>query len=76
VPLLELRPRDRARLRRAGGLEDGSLAPARWASYRKLGRELAHLERRLDKRLQVEERKRWAKLGAEGKARSQAKRGG
>jgi ribosome biogenesis GTPase / thiamine phosphate phosphatase len=57
-------------------LEDGSLAPARWASYRKLGRELAHLERRLDKRLQVEERKRWAKLGAEGKARSQAKRGG
>jgi ribosome biogenesis GTPase / thiamine phosphate phosphatase len=57
-------------------LEDGSLPHDRWASYRKLERELAHLERRLDKRLQAEERKRWAKVGAEGKARSRAKRGG
>ena len=31
-------------------LEDGTLDDARWASYQKLQRELAHLERRLDKR--------------------------
>ena len=37
-------------------LGDGSLPFARWASYKKLQRELAHLERRLDKRLQSEER--------------------
>jgi ribosome biogenesis GTPase len=57
-------------------LEDGTLPFDRWTSYKKLQRELAHLERRLDKRLRSEERKRWAKIGAEGKARSQAKRGG
>ena len=46
-------------------IEDGTLPFARWASYKKLQRELAHLERRLDKRLQAEERKRWAKAGAD-----------
>ena len=45
-------------------LEDGTLEPGRWTSYEKLQRELAHLERRLDKRAQSEERKRWAKAGA------------
>jgi ribosome biogenesis GTPase len=55
-------------------LEDGTLPFGRWASYKKLQRELAHLERRLDKRLQAEERKRWAKAGAAGKARARAKR--
>jgi ribosome biogenesis GTPase len=54
-------------------LEDGTLPFGRWASYKKLQRELAHLERRLDKRLQAEERKRWAKVGAEGRARMRAK---
>jgi len=54
-------------------IDDGTLPFARWASYKKLQRELAHLERRLDKRLQAEERKRWAKAGAEGRARMQAK---
>jgi ribosome biogenesis GTPase / thiamine phosphate phosphatase len=54
-------------------LDDGSLPFERWASYKKLQRELAHLERRLDKRLQAEERKRWAKVGAEGRARMRAK---
>jgi ribosome biogenesis GTPase / thiamine phosphate phosphatase len=54
-------------------LDDGTLAFGRWASYRKLQRELAHLERRLDKRLQSEERKRWAKAGAEGRANMRAK---
>jgi ribosome biogenesis GTPase len=55
-------------------LEDGTLAFGRWASYKKLQREQAHLERRLDKRLQAEERKRWAKAGAAGRARARAKR--
>jgi ribosome biogenesis GTPase len=55
-------------------LEDGTLPFDRWESYKKLQRELAHLERRLDKRLQSEERKRWAKAGAEGRARMLAKR--
>ena len=54
-------------------LENGTLPFARWASYRKLQRELAHLERRLDKRLQSEERKRWAKIGAQGRANMRAK---
>ena len=54
-------------------IEDGTLPFARWASYKKLQRELAHLERRLDKRLQAEERKRWAKAGAEGRANMRAK---
>ena len=57
-------------------LEAGTLDFGRWTSYKKLQRELAHLERRLDKRLQSEERKRWAKAGAEGRARSLAKRRG
>jgi ribosome biogenesis GTPase len=55
-------------------LADGTLPSERWESYTKLQRELAHLERRLDKRLQAEERKRWAKAGAEGRARMLAKR--
>ena len=54
-------------------IADGTLPFGRWASYKKLQRELAHLERRLDKRLQAEERKRWAKVGAEGRARMRAK---
>ena len=54
-------------------LASGTLPFGRWASYKKLQRELAHLERRLDKRLQSEERKRWAKAGAEGRARMRAK---
>ena len=57
-------------------LDNGTLDDGRWASYNKLQRELAHLERRLDKRLQSEERKRWVKAGAEGRARMLAKRRG
>jgi ribosome biogenesis GTPase / thiamine phosphate phosphatase len=54
-------------------LEDGTLAHERWASYNKLQRELAHLERRLDKRLQAEAKKRWIKAGAAGRANMRAK---
>ncbi|HEV2903041.1 MAG TPA: ribosome small subunit-dependent GTPase A [Gaiellaceae bacterium] len=41
-------------------LADGTLPADRWESYLKLQRELAHLERKLDPRLQSEERKKWA----------------
>jgi ribosome biogenesis GTPase / thiamine phosphate phosphatase len=54
-------------------LDDGTLDFGRWTSYQKLQRELAHLERRLDKRLRSEERKRWAKVGAEARERMRAK---
>lgn len=54
-------------------LEDGTLELGRWASYGKLQRELAHLERRLDKRAQADERKRWAKVGAEARANMRLK---
>ena len=48
-------------------LGDGTLDPVRWDSYRKLQRELEHLERRLDKRAQAEARRRWAKIGQQGR---------
>ena len=54
-------------------LEDGTLELGRWTSYQKLQRELEHLERRLDKRLQSEARKQWAKAGAEGRANMRLK---
>ena len=40
-------------------LDDGTLSPERWESYLALQAELAHLERRIDKRAASEERKRW-----------------
>jgi ribosome biogenesis GTPase len=43
-------------------LEDGTLSSDRWASYQKLQRELLHLDRRIDKRAQAEERRRWRSL--------------
>jgi ribosome biogenesis GTPase len=39
-------------------LETGELDPARFEGFRKLQRELEHLERRLDRRAQAEERKK------------------
>ena len=41
-------------------LADGSLLVERWESYLKLQRELARLERKLDPKLQSQERKKWA----------------
>ena len=38
---------------------EGTLAPARLESYRKLGREAAHAERRQDALARIEERRRW-----------------
>jgi ribosome biogenesis GTPase len=43
-------------------LHDGRLDPDRWASYRKLQRELAALERKLDARAKSEERKKWRRF--------------
>jgi ribosome biogenesis GTPase len=55
-------------------LANGTLAPERWESYLKLQRELAHLERRLDKRAQSEERKRWKALSTFAREAGRAKR--
>jgi ribosome biogenesis GTPase len=54
-------------------LADGRLEHERWDSYRKLERELEHLERRLDKRKQSEARKEWAKRGVEARERMRLK---
>lgn len=43
-------------------LADGSLSDERWESYKKLQRELARLERKLDPKLRSEQRKRWAAM--------------
>jgi len=56
-------------------LEDGRLPPDRWESYQKLERELAMLERRLDKRAQAEERKKWRSFSRTARARQQEKGG-
>ena len=56
-------------------LATGELDLGRWESYKKLQRELAHLERRLDKRLQAEAKKRWVKA-RRGGAREHAERRG
>jgi ribosome biogenesis GTPase len=54
-------------------LADGTLAQERWDSYLKLEAELAHLERRLDKRAQAEERKRWRAMSRFQREASRAK---
>jgi len=54
-------------------LANGTLAPERWESYLKLQRELAHLERRLDKRAAAEERKRWRALSSFAREAGRAK---
>ena len=56
-------------------LEDGTLESGRWESYLKLQRELAHLERRVDKRLAAQEKKKWIKAGQQGRANMLRKRG-
>ena len=54
-------------------IADGTLAPERWESYLQLEAELAHLERRLDKRAASEARRRWRSLAREGRAARKAK---
>ena len=43
-------------------IEAGTLPPERLESYRKLSRELEHLERRRDPRLQAEQRREWRRI--------------
>jgi ribosome biogenesis GTPase len=50
-------------------LAEGRLDPERWESYLKLERELEHLERRLDKRLQADEGRRWRRMNVEMRRR-------
>ena len=54
-------------------LAEGRLLPERWESYLKLQREMAHLERRLDKRAAAEERKRWKAVSVFARNASRAK---
>lgn len=51
-------------------IERGELEADRLESFRKLERELAFLERKVDKRLQHEESKKWRKLNAEARSRT------
>src|SRR5262249_53706924 len=53
---------------------DGSLSPERWESFRKLERELEHLERRLDKRAQSEARRRWRAISLEQRRSGRTRR--
>jgi ribosome biogenesis GTPase len=54
-------------------LADGSLSQERWESYLKLQREIAHLERRLDKRAAAEERKKWRAISVFAREAGRAK---
>jgi ribosome biogenesis GTPase / thiamine phosphate phosphatase len=54
-------------------IADGTLSEERWESYLKLQRELAHLDRRLDKRAAAEERKRWKALSVFAREAGRAK---
>jgi len=57
-------------------LADGSLEPERLASYEKLQRELAFLERKQDKRAAADEKRRWKAITREQRARTRVKRKG
>ena len=46
-------------------MEAGALTPDRLDAYRKLGRELAHLDRKGDKRAEAEQRRKWRALSKE-----------
>lgn len=59
-----------------GAVERGELEETRLASYHKLGRETAFEQRRTDKAAASAAKKKWAKLGRDGSARSEFKRGG
>ena len=63
----------RARLRRSGRARGRHARADRWDSYLKLQAELAHLERKLDKRAASEARKKWKAISAEGSANMRSK---
>jgi ribosome biogenesis GTPase len=53
-------------------IADGTLDPRRLIDYAKLNRELAHLERRGDKRAEAAQRRQWAKTTRAGRRREPA----
>jgi ribosome biogenesis GTPase / thiamine phosphate phosphatase len=55
-------------------LEGGTLDPSRFASYRKLQRELRAIEVKADVRLQIEERRKWKVIHKSVKQQTQVKR--
>ena len=55
-------------------LAEGRLSQERWDSFRKLERELEHLERRLDKRAQSEARRRWRAISLEQRRAGKTRR--
>ncbi|HEY3951706.1 ribosome small subunit-dependent GTPase A [Phenylobacterium sp.] len=55
-------------------LADGTLDAARWRSFQKLRKELAHAVRQEDPLARAAERKRWAAVHKAGRARTRAKR--
>ena len=55
-------------------LEDGTLDPGRFASYRKVQRELRAIEVKADVRLQIEERRKWKAIHKSVKQHLQVKR--
>ena len=56
-------------------LEDGELDEARWRSFQKLGRELAHLESREDPALRAAERRKWVNIAKANRARDKMRGG-
>ena len=54
-------------------LESGELDAARWRSFQKLGRELAHLASREDPALRAAERRKWVQLNKSMRARVKQK---
>jgi ribosome biogenesis GTPase len=48
-------------------LDAGTLAPTRLAAYRKLHRELVHLDRKSDKRAEAEQRRHWRTLSKQAR---------
>jgi ribosome biogenesis GTPase len=54
-------------------LEDGTLEPRRWESYRKLQRELRHLAAKQDVLLRNADRDKWKAIHKEARARSRLK---
>jgi ribosome biogenesis GTPase len=54
-------------------IAEGRLAAERWQSYLKLQAELAHLERRLDRRAEAEARRRWKAMSSEARENARLK---
>jgi ribosome biogenesis GTPase len=54
-------------------IQAGEIPEERFQSYQKLQRELAYLDRKLDKKAQLEEKKRWKNINKTSKAKNKPK---